>query len=298
MTTTRLLHGVWPAMITPFKMDLSIDWDGVDRLTDWYIESGVAGLFAVGQSSEMFAMDDDERLRLARRVVQRADGRLPVAASGTFVPSVVSQAEFIKKMADTGVQLVVILASQMAESDEDDLIWQRNVEQLLELTGSIRLGLYECPQPYHRLISPELVRWAAHTGRFDMLKETSRSIEQIQSKIRAAAGTSLRIYNADATTLLQSLRSGGRGYCGIAANFYPQAVVWLCEHFETAAAERVQALLGMADSSIHHKYPVCAKYYRKQAGFDMLAISRVTSAALTHYEMRILNYIAAQMNAL
>ncbi len=298
MTTTQFPRGVLPAMITPLKADKSIDWDGIDRLTDWYIESGVAGLFAVGQSSEMFALTDDERLQLAQRVVTKTDGRVPVTASGTFVRSIEQQAQFIKKMADIGVQVVVVLASEMAQPDEDDSVWQKNVEQLLRLTGDIPLALYECPEPYHRLISPELVHWAAQTGRFHLLKETSRSIEQVQAKIHAAEGTALGIYNADATTLLQSLRSGARGYCGIAANFYPHAVAQLCEIFETPEAEQIQALIGMADPTIHHKYPVCAKYYHQQNEVDMLTISRVTNAELNDYEMRVLNYIASQMKAM
>ena len=267
-------------------------------LTDWYIEAGVAGLFAVGQSSEMFAMDDEERLKLARRVVQRTNGRVPVLASGTFVRSVEKQAHFIKKMVDTGVQAVTVLASEMAEPSENDSVWKGRVEQLLDRIDSIPLALYECPEPYHRLISPELVSWAAQTGRFYLLKETSRSFEQVQAKIKAAQGTQLGIYNADATSLLASLRSGGRGYCGIAANFYPEAVVWLCEHFETEEADAVQALLGIADPTIHHKYPVCAKYYHQQFELEMLALSRVTDAALNKYDMRILNFIGSQMKTL
>jgi 4-hydroxy-tetrahydrodipicolinate synthase len=296
MTKAQFPFGVLPAMITPFKVDKSIDWDGVNQLTDWYIESGVAGLFAVGQSSEMFALSDSERLQLAEEVVKRTDGRVPVTASGTFVRSITEQAEFIKKLFDIGVQVVVVLASQMAESDEDDSVWQRNVEQLLELTGDIPLALYECPAPYHRLISPELVHWAANTGRFHLLKETSRSIEQVQAKIEAAEGTPLGIYNADATTLLPSLRSGARGYCGIAANYYPEAIARLCEVFETQEADNIQALINMADPTIHHKYPVAAKYYRKQAGFDMLTISRVTDVEINAYEGRVLDSIASQLN--
>ena len=298
MKTTQFPAGVLPAMITPFNANKSINWDGVDRLTDWYIESGVAGLFAVGQSSEMFTMNDSERLQLAQHVVKRTNGRVPVTASGTFVSSIEAQAEFIKKLADSGVQVVVVLASMMAEKNEDDSIWQKNVEQLLALTGNIPLALYECPAPYHRLISPDLVRWAAHTGRFHLLKETSRSIEQVQAKIKAAEGTTLGIYNADVTTLLQSLRSGARGYCGIAANYFPKAIVKLCDTFDTQEADKIQALLGMADPTIHHKYPVAAKYYQKQAGVDMLTISRVTDAELNDYEMRVLDYIAAQMNVM
>ena len=125
MTEAATLRGVFPAMITPLKMDMSIDWDGVDRLTDWYIDLGVAGLFAVGQSSEMFALSDGERLRQAERVVRRADGRVPVVASGTFDRTVAAQAQFVRQMADLGVTQVVIIASMMAKVDDDDTIWCR-----------------------------------------------------------------------------------------------------------------------------------------------------------------------------
>lgn len=59
----------WPLMLTPFKDDKSIDWPGVYRLTDWYIESGASGLFAVCVSSEMYELQDDECIVLARHIV-------------------------------------------------------------------------------------------------------------------------------------------------------------------------------------------------------------------------------------
>lgn len=52
--------GVWPVMLTPFRANLTIDWEGLDRLIDWYVEAGVAGLFAVCLSGEMFDLDEQE----------------------------------------------------------------------------------------------------------------------------------------------------------------------------------------------------------------------------------------------
>jgi 4-hydroxy-tetrahydrodipicolinate synthase len=277
----------------------SIDWDGVDRLTDWYIEAGVAGLFSVGQSGEMFALSDDERLALARRVVERSAGRVPIAASGTFGGPIEQQAEFVRRMADTGVHVVTVIASEMAEQHEDDTVWRANVERLLELTDDIPLALYECPQPYHRLIAPDMLGWAARSGRFFLLKETSRSLEQIQAKLDAAAGTPLRLFNADTTALLDSLKLGAKGYCGIAGNYYPDLLVWLCAHFDTypEAAAQLQAMMQVADPPLHFKYPVAAKYYRQQSGFDMLTLSRVSDAHIEAYDQRVLHGIAALAEA-
>ena len=286
--------GVWPAMITPLKADGSIEWDTVDLLTDWYIEAGVAGLFAVGQSGEMFALSADERAALAGRVVARAAGRVPVVATGTFGGPLAEQAAFIRRMADTGVAAVTVIASEIAGSDEGEDIWKHNLEQILEYTGAITLALYECPQPYHRKIAPDSLGWAAQTGRVALLKETSRSIRHVHAKLDAAAGTTLRVYNADATTLLPSLQGGGYGYCGIAANFYPDLLAWLCAHYDDhpEAAAALQAAIASVDPVLHQKYPVCAKYYRDRAGMPMLTISRVNDARLDIYDMRVLDSIA------
>ena len=39
-------NGVWPVMLTPFTDDNRVDYDSLEKLINWYIENGVAGLFA------------------------------------------------------------------------------------------------------------------------------------------------------------------------------------------------------------------------------------------------------------
>ena len=45
-----LPDGAWPVMLTPFAADLSVDWDVLDRYTDWLIAHDAAGLFPVALS--------------------------------------------------------------------------------------------------------------------------------------------------------------------------------------------------------------------------------------------------------
>ena len=79
--------GVWPVMLTPFDAKGEIDWASLERLVDWYIDSGVHGLFAACQSSEMFYLSDEETQALTRFIVEKADGRVPVVASGHTAPA-------------------------------------------------------------------------------------------------------------------------------------------------------------------------------------------------------------------
>jgi 4-hydroxy-tetrahydrodipicolinate synthase len=212
--------GVWPVMLTPFRSDGTVDMDGLDALTEWYLKCGVAGLFSVCLSSEMYDLSDDERLGIASRVVSRTDGRVPVFASGTFGGLASVQGDFIFQMSDCGVNGVVLIASQIVDEQDDEEAWIAKTEQILSATNDIRLGLYECPRPYHRLLAPDALAWCAASERFDFVKDTSCSEALIGDKITVRRGTSLQFYDACLATLLFSLKHGGDGFCGIAANFY------------------------------------------------------------------------------
>ena len=76
------IEGIVPVMLTPFTDQNEIDWAGLDKLIDWYLAAGVDALFAVCQSSEMQFLSLEERTSLARFVVEKVQGRIPVIASG------------------------------------------------------------------------------------------------------------------------------------------------------------------------------------------------------------------------
>jgi len=285
-----LAGGVWPVMLTPFTDDKQIDWTGLDRLIDWYLESGVAGLFAVCGSSEMYELSDEEQLTLAERVAKRVEGRVEVIATGTFGGTMQQQADFVRQMAQTGVVAVVCLVNQIAGQGQSDEQWKLNAEVLLEKTDSIPLGLYECPNPYHRILSPELLSWLVSSGRFVFLKETSGQLDLVKEKISVVRDTHLSFFNANTATLLESLNAGGDGFSGIAANFYPSLFVWLCDHFreQPGPAERLQQFLRDAESVVENKYPASAKKYLSLSGMEISTSCRVCDYEFDKDEIAVL----------
>jgi len=288
--TDSIKPGVWPVMLTPFAEDGSVDMDALDALTEWYIKCGVSGLFSVCLSSEMYDLTDDERLGIAKRVSERTDRRVPVFASGTFGGTPEKQSDFIRRIADTGVDGVVVIASQMTGKDEDESVWQSNVERVLDHTNDVRLGLYECPRPYHRILSADALSWCAQSGRFDFIKDTSCHQDSIRSKIEVTRNTSLRFYDACAATLLVTLNAGGDGFCGIAANFYADLYVWLCLNFDTDSemAGELHRFLSVAERAIGVGYPSAAKLFLNRAGLPVRPACRASSVEFTERDLRIL----------
>ena len=93
----KLPTGLWPVMITPFKENNNIDFDGVRKVADLYLHSGASGMFANCLSSEMFQLTSEERLELTKTVVSHCTGKVPVVATGSFADNNKGNAEFIKK---------------------------------------------------------------------------------------------------------------------------------------------------------------------------------------------------------
>jgi 4-hydroxy-tetrahydrodipicolinate synthase len=262
--TDVLPAGGWPVMLTPFREDRAIDWPQVDALTDWLIDNGAAGIFTVALSSEMYDLTEQERLELATRVVLRSAGRVPVVASSVSGGTPDEQAASAAAMAATGVDAVVLISSLVGSLATTEVQWRATVAHILAANPGVDFGIYECPVPYKRLPSIENVTWMAETGRFVFYKDTSHSIEVLGARLRAIEGTRMRLYNAQISSLTESLRLGAAGLSGYAANIYPELVAWLCDHYDDEPATEaiaVQRLLTVAEHTINTRYPTSAKFY-------------------------------------
>ena len=301
-----MVDGVWPTMITAFTNQNRLDESAAEALVEWYIERGVAGLFAVCQSSEMFFLSLEERLQLARAVVKFAAGRVGVIASGQISDTLEDQVKEVSLMAETGAGAVVLVTNRFAADDQPDSVWIRNVERLLDrLPASITLGWYECPYPYKRLFTPETLRWCIDSGRFVFLKDTCCDLATMAARQAMMDGTGFKLYNANAPTLLGSLQLGVAGYSSVMANFHPELYAWLCENWrkEPETAERLQAFLGIVSGG--PTYPVSAKYYLQLEGLPLGLHSRSRPAAdvlpvhkLQMEQLRMISLEVAQRHGL
>ncbi len=272
-----ITNGVWPTMITPFTNENEVDYQGLERLIEWYMQREVNGLFAVCQSSEVFYLSLNERLELAKFIVDKVDGRIPVIAGSNISPSIPDQIEEIKAMAQTGITATVLLANRLASSNDTEQVWKENLSRILDEIPQIKFGLYECPYPYHRLISAKTLQWVAKTNRFLFIKETSCDLDTIKSKLDAVEHSDLKIFNANSATLMKSLELGVSGYSGIMANIHPELYVWLVENWskDSEKAKELQYFLSVAAVFENQLYPNNAKYYLNLEGLNLADKSRV-----------------------
>lgn len=300
MKNTNFPGGVWPVMLTPFQDNNELDYRALEALIEWYIAHGASGLFAVCQSSEMFYLSLEERASYAEFVCKRVRGRIPVIASGHISDSFAAQKEELLKMAATGVDAVILITNRLALQEESDEVWISNLKRLLkEIPSDIKLGLYECPYPYKRVMSREMTKFCADSGRFYFLKDTSCDIENIKAKLEVCKGTNLKLYNANTATLLESLMLGAVGYSGVMANMQCSLYTQLCSHYEDRALLKLSDELTICALIERQLYPQNAKYYLSLEGLPVSEKCRKSNALLNDTEkneVRMLRRITERMN--
>lgn len=276
--------GFIPVMLTPFKNDGSIDFEGLTKLTELYIESGASGLFANCLSSEMFDLSEDERIQVVRHVMMINNGAVPVVATGTFGGDISQQAIFVKQIYEEGVEAVIGITSLMAKEEDPDEVFEANVYSLLNLTENIPLGFYECPLPYKKIIAPAQLERLVSSERIVFYKDTCLDIEQVKEKVELTEGYNFSLYDAYMVNAVKSLEAGASGLSCIQGNFFPELLTWLCENYNQESlkdeVKKVQQFFTEHMSVMHNVYPTISKYALQIRGLDISTFTRRTDIGL------------------
>lgn len=295
----QAIGGVYPTMITPYR-EGKIDFSAVEALVEWYWKEGCDGIFAACQSSEIRFLSLEERveltktvLRKARELAEKDKSRPPmsVVASGHVSDRFEDQVTELNAIAALKPDALILISNRMDIANTSEQAWIADAEKLLQaIDPEIPLGVYECPQPYKRLLTDGMIRWCIETGRFHFIKDTCCDATILRRRLDLCRDTPLKIFNANAQTLLQSLKDGAHGYCGVMANIHPS----LYRELIRTHSEQLQGYLGLSAMLEGLTYPVCAKYYLdRHEGVSMEYDARSASKeAFTPYQRDCIDQFA------
>jgi len=286
---------IFTTMITPYKKDGSVDYETAEKYVDFYFNSGIDGIFAVCQSSEIFFLTLEERVELNRLVYSRAKElerksgkRFTVVSSGHISNTLEEQAKELNAVYESGTDALILITNRLDINNEGDDVFIANAERLISmLPPDAKLGFYECPYPYKRLVTPKILDWALSTGRFYYMKDTCCDAAVIAERCRQLEGSKFDLLNANCQTLLESLRSGAKGYCGIMCNYHPALYAWMGKNFEKEPekAELIQSFIGtfgFTEGGL--PYPLTAKYHMGLCGIPTeLTTRKPNGGEMTEY---------------
>ena len=102
------LTGVVPVVPTIFHDDQTVDFDGTARVADYLVDAGVDALCLLANYSEQFSLTDAERDAIARTLLERVAGRLPVIVTTSHYSARVAAARS-RAAQDMGAAMVMLM---------------------------------------------------------------------------------------------------------------------------------------------------------------------------------------------
>lgn len=282
---------LYPTIITPFQEDSSIDYAGLEKLTGLFANVGCDGIFAVCQSSEMFFISDEEKLELARQsVVFCRKYGLKCIVSGHTQESIEDQIRYLQAVEALGADAIILVSNRLAREEESDEIAIANLKRICSaLAPETRLGIYECPYPYKRELTPTLIQAMIDIGRFDFIKDTCCRIDEIRRRLEQLKGSGIGLYNANSATLMESIEAGAIGYSGVQLNLMPEFFTLLKEAVKEQNRTRMQLVcdhiagVGFVECQ---NYPANAKYLLMKRGVISTHITRNGKPAMNESQMK------------
>ncbi|MDG1282941.1 MAG: dihydrodipicolinate synthase family protein [Pseudorhodobacter sp.] len=125
---TETAAGVFAISVTPFLPDGALDLDSLDRVVDFYLEKGATGLTVLGMMGEAGKLSAEERLRVVRRVVGRAN--VPVVV-GVSAPGFAAMKALTQESMAAGAAGVMVAPTANLRSDDQIMAYFRGVAETL-----------------------------------------------------------------------------------------------------------------------------------------------------------------------
>ena len=213
--------GVRPAITTPFNEDLSVDHGFLAEHCRWLLESGCAGVVALGSLGEGATLSFNEKAEILRTLSKAVQGK------GTLVSSISSlttaeSVELARVATDLGCSGLMVLPPYVYLGDWREM--KAHVAAVFRATP-LPCMLYNNPVAYGTDFLPEQIQeLAAEFENFKAVKESSTDARRV-SAIRALVDQRLEISVGVDDAVLEAIGVGTTGWVAGLANALPRESV-------------------------------------------------------------------------
>jgi dihydrodipicolinate synthase/N-acetylneuraminate lyase len=223
-------QGVFPAITTPFRPDLTIDFGQLRRQVGWLIEKGCRGIVPLGSLGEGATLGKEEKQEVLAACREAAGGRAPIVA-GVAGLSTAEAVELARAAAALGCDALMVLPPYVYVGD-----WRETAAHFGAVLDATPLPcmLYNNPIAYRTDVPPELLALLCEHDNLEAVKESSGDVRRVTA-IRALLGGRLAVFVGVDDLIVEGVAAGAVGWIAGLADALPAESVRL---FELARAGR------------------------------------------------------------
>ena len=213
-----IFTGAGVALVTPFKEDLSVDYDQLEKFIDFQIDNGTDSIIICGTSGEASTMSHDEQIEVVSACVSHVKGRVPVIA-GAGANCTDEALNLAKRSEKAGADGLLVVTPYYNKAT------QKGLEEYYTTVGNsvdIPIIMYNVPGRTGTNIQPATaVKIAKSVDNIVAIKEASGDIGQVAT-LAALADGCLDIYSGNDDQVVPLLALGGKGVISVLSNVAPR----------------------------------------------------------------------------
>ena len=196
------------AMVTPFKDDLSIDWQGLEKLAVHLVDSGHDGIVLNGTTGEAPTTSDDEKVEIIKVVRKAVSGRAKVIA-GAGNNETSHSIEQAKMAANAGADGLLVVTPYYNKPPQAGI--EAHFRAMAGATD-VPVMLYDIPGRTGVQIEPDtLVKLAEHPN-IVALKDAKGDVASTSWVIKRSG---IPVYSGDDILNLPLLSVGAVGFVSV-----------------------------------------------------------------------------------
>ncbi len=215
--SSSLWQGVYPAAVTHFHNDDSIDFEATLRHVDAMIDAGVHGMIMLGTVGENCSLEYGEKLEVLRRTVEHVAGRVPVL-SGVAECSTRLACRFAAAAEHSGANGLMVLPAMVYKSDPRETMAHFRA---VAAASDLPIMCYNNPVAYGVDITPTMFADLADEPRFVAIKESSENPRRITDLVNACGDRYTLLCGVD-DLVLESVALGAVGWVSGLVNAFPR----------------------------------------------------------------------------
>ena len=209
-----MLNGIITAMVTPFESSGNIDIKATKILIEKLIANGVQGIFVLGTNGEFHVIENDMKIKFAKKVVEIVAKRVPVyaGAGGNSTDEVIKLG---KHMIAVGVDALSVITPYFVLLKENELY---NHYKMIAENLAIPIVLYNIPKNTGINLSFELVSKLSKISNIIGIKDSSGDINNIAGYIDNTSRDEFSVLSGSDSLILKALKIGATGAISATSN--------------------------------------------------------------------------------
>lgn len=215
-------QGVFPAVTTQFREDLSIDIADTQRVVDDLIRDGVTGIIAMGTCGENNSLEPEEKRTLLTAIVEVVNKRVPVVTgvSELTTPRAIAYAQDAEKIGADGLML---LPAMVYVPKPEELT--AHFTQVAKATR-LPIMLYNNPTAYRVNIGNDVLEALRPVDNIVAVKESAADTRRF-TDLYNAFGDRYSIFAGLDDVAFEGLLLGAQGWVSGLTSAFPQESVLL-----------------------------------------------------------------------